>query len=103
MNFWTYVYRFSWIVLGILALILGASLFLPQLRQYQELQRRKAAIEEEIRLEQQLLAHLKRQQERLRRDPRFVERIAREEFGLAKPGETIFRFLDAENGTEPGR
>jgi len=94
MNFWVVLYRSAWGVLGILAVILTLRLFVPEIRQYQEVQRKKAAIEEEIRLEEKMLAHLKRQQERLQNDPRFVERIAREELGLAKPGETVFRFID---------
>ena len=37
---------------------------------------------------------LRLKQERLQEDPRFVEKIARENLGYAKPGETIFRFVD---------
>ena len=101
MNFWVLLYRFSWVVVAVLALVLGVSLFLPQIRQYQEVQRRKDALEEDVRLEERIIAHLKRQQERLQNDPRFVERIAREEFGLAKPGETVFRFTDDDAGSDP--
>lgn len=98
MNIWVLLIRFSWIALGVLALILCVSLFLPQVNQYHELQRRKAELEEEIRLEERIVIHLKRQQERLESDPKFVERIAREEYGLAKPGETVFRFIDDDKG-----
>ena len=39
---------------------------------------------------------LKWKQEKLQEDPRFIEKIAREDLGYAKPGETVFRFEEAE-------
>ncbi|OGV47029.1 MAG: hypothetical protein A2X46_07615 [Lentisphaerae bacterium GWF2_57_35] len=74
-------------------------MFWPQIRQQQELQRKEAILEEDIRLEEEMIKHLKVQQERLRSDPRFVEKIAREELGYAKPDETIFKFVDDEPQT----
>ena len=35
-------------------------------------------------------------QEKLQEDPTFVEKIAREDLNYAKPGETIFRFVDED-------
>ena len=71
-------------------------MFVPQIRHYQELQRERAAMEEKIRLEEDILLHLRQKQQRLQHDPRFVERIVREELGYAKPGETVFRFVDED-------
>ena len=91
---WSVLIRGSWAVLGILAIAVVASLFFPRIGQYQQLQQKKSALEADIRTEETQLLALKRQQERLRGDSRFAERIAREEFGLAKPGETVFRFVE---------
>ena len=33
-------------------------------------------------------------QERLESDPRFVEKIAREDLGYAKEGEIVFKFVE---------
>ena len=49
-----------------------------------------------IALSAQQLRQLKRKQEKLQEDPTFVEKIAREDLNYAKPGETIFRFVDEE-------
>jgi cell division protein FtsB len=38
--------------------------------------------------------HLNKQVQSLRSDPKAVERIAREEMGLARPGEMIFKLPD---------
>ena len=99
MNFWVFIYRVALVAVGILVVIGVIFMFLPQIEQQRELQRKEAQLQEEVRLEEELLQHLKRQQERLRSDPRFVEKIAREEFGLAKPGETVFKFVDEEPQT----
>jgi cell division protein FtsB len=101
MNIWVLIYRIGWISLAILFIVAVTSMFVPQIRQYHELRKRETALKEEIQLEEEMLRHLKLQQERLRTDPRFVEKIAREEFGLAKPGETVFKFVDEEPQTKP--
>ena len=51
MNFWVMIYRIGWIALAILVVIAVIAMFIPQIRQYNELHRREAAIQEEIRLE----------------------------------------------------
>ncbi len=99
MNVYVLIYRVGWVALAILACVWIGSLFVPQVRQYREYQQKKAALQEDIRLEEQMLKHLKDQQEKLRSDPRFVEKIAREEIGYAKPGETVFKFVDEEPRT----
>ncbi len=96
MNVWTTIIRVCW---GALVLILLAGLvgiFYPKVRQYNDLQAREAELREDVRLEEELLSNLKAKQERLQTDPRFVEKVAREELGLAKPGDTVFKFMDDE-------
>ena len=36
--------------------------------------------------------------ERLRHDPAFIEKLAREEFGYVRPGETVLKFPSAGRG-----
>ncbi len=99
MNFWVLIYRLGWITLAVLLVIAVISMFLPQVKQYQELRRREAVLVEDSRLEAEMLKHLQDQQKRLQTDPLFVEKIAREELGLSKPGETVFKFVDEEPPT----
>ena len=96
MNFWVLIYRIGWITLTVLVVIAVIAMFVPQIRQYNELHRKEAVLQDEIRLEEEIVAHLKKQQDRLKSDPRFIEKLAREELGYAKPGETVFRFTDDE-------
>ena len=99
MNVWVFIYRTAWIALIVLIIIGAISLFTPLYNKEQELRKKEAALEEDIQLEEEMIKHLKDQQERLRADPRFVEKIAREELGYAKPDETIFKFVDDEPQT----
>ena len=96
MNFWVMIYRVGWITLAVLVVIAVVAMFVPQIRHYNELHRKEAALQEEIRLEEEIIKHLQHQQKLLASDPRFVEKIAREELGYSKPGETVFRFTDDE-------
>jgi cell division protein FtsB len=85
-------------VLAIVAVVMAVSMFYPQYQQYVELQRRQAALEEEYRLQEEKLKLLRSNQERMTTDPRFVEKIAREELGFAKEGETVVKFVDDQRG-----
>jgi cell division protein FtsB len=93
-NIWTLIIRVSGIAIVVLFVILIVGLFSPKVRQLRDLEAREQRLREEVELEKELLRHLQTKQERLRTDPRFVEKIAREELGLAKPGETVFKFID---------
>lgn len=91
MNLWVLLYRFAWMVVIASCVVAVICVFLPKARDYQDLQKRKQALEQgNARLETQIRG-LERNQQRFRTDPEFVERVAREQ-GMAKPGETVFRF-----------
>lgn len=100
MNFWVMLYRFAWIIVIVCCAIAVICVFVPRAHTHQELQRRKRLLEEgNARLESKI-RDLDEKQQRFRSDPEFVERIARRQ-GMAKPGETIFRF--ATTNTVTGR
>jgi cell division protein FtsB len=91
MNFWVVLYRIAWIVV-IVALTIGiVCVFLPKCYSYQELKKRRQALEESNVRTEARIRGLERRQERFRTDPEYVERVAREQ-GMVKPGETVFRF-----------
>jgi cell division protein FtsB len=83
-------------VIAIIALVVG-SLFgdrgILQLMAQRERALELAREIEEIRAENLRLAAEIRA---LRSDPRAIERIAREQLGLARPGETVFLIRDAD-------
>lgn len=96
MNVWKFTQRLS--LLAIVALTVGIvlRLFLPLLERQKELRAKEATLREDIQTEAEQLRMLKLKQEKLQEDPRFIEKIAREDLGYAKPGETVFRFVDED-------
>jgi cell division protein FtsB len=86
----------AWATIGVLAVILVFVAFVPKVKQYHDLQKVEVQKSADVRIDQETLDQLKWQQGKLRTDPRFVERVAREEHGLTKPGELVFKFVDDE-------
>jgi cell division protein FtsB len=86
-------WRPSLVVLGMLALLVGAAVFGDT--GILHLRRLRAEVEALHRDVQALEAEnerLSRALTELRTDPAAVERIAREELGLVRPGERVLRF-----------
>ncbi len=94
MNLWLIIYRLACVIFAIMLVIVIIALFLPKVRQAQERQRKAAVIEEQNRAREKMTKQLRENQEQFMSDPKYVERVAREELGKAKPGETIFRFIE---------
>ncbi len=59
---------------------------------YLSLKERKNAIEKEIASLREENARLRAYIEALKSDPYYIEKLAREEYGLSKPGEYIFEY-----------
>ncbi|MBR6023191.1 MAG: septum formation initiator family protein [Kiritimatiellae bacterium] len=95
MNGWKATTRISLLLCVAIGLpVAYASLYRPLLRRAAELERRERELSADVRRLEARLAELKDNQERLETDSRFVEKIAREELGYAKEGETVFRFVE---------
>lgn len=94
MNVWKFTQRVC--LIAIVALVVGIALrlYLPLLDRQEALRAQEEALRQDIQREAEQLRMLKLKQEKLREDPRFIEKIAREDLNYAKPGETIFRFVD---------
>lgn len=65
--------------------------FRPRGVQVRELQNRRAQIEETNRQTEAQIRELRIKQQQFLTDPTFVERTAREESGMVKSNETVFR------------
>ena len=92
MKFWLTLYRIASAVFVVVVIIAVISAFLPKIRQNQERQRRITALEEENRRKEDSVKALRKQQDQFSADSKYVEKLAREELGKAKAGETIYRF-----------
>ena len=96
MSFWRNVYRVFLIAAAVLIAVIVVRFFMPKFQEERRLRARLEEARQDVRRTAETLRELKLKQERLREDPRYVEKIAREDLGLAKPGETVFRFVDED-------
>jgi cell division protein FtsB len=100
MSIWNVIYRFTWVVLTGMILVAFGIMFWPLVMEHRALQQKETELLESIRTDELRIRELKLKQERFANDPDFVERIAHD-IGLARPNETIFRFVDEENQDAP--
>lgn len=77
-------------VLAVL-LIIG-QWYLPVIKQNERMRQEILRLDNQIQKEEETSKQLKASIDALRYDPRAVERLARERFGYAKPGETVIHF-----------
>ena len=83
------------LVLLLVAGLLGVAVwYLPNIRQNERMGQAVQRLEDQLRKEEETSRQLKSSIDALR-DPRAVERLAREKLGYARPGETVIRFEDA--------
>ena len=72
-----------------------AVLYLPLIQQNEAMRKEIVNLDREIRQEEIIGRQLRSETDALKTDPKTVERLAREQLGLAKPGETVIRFEQA--------
>ncbi len=93
MNPWTFSLRLAQLLAVVLVMAMVAvHWFVPLIKKQKQLSNELAAKTKNVQETAEYLRRLKLKQEKLQEDPRFIEKIAREELGFAKPGETVFRF-----------
>lgn len=97
MSFWHGMWRVSLVCGIVLAAVIGWRVFEPKLEEMRRLEAELARARADVQQTAAKLRELKAKQERLRTDPQYVEKVAREELGYSKPGETVFKFEEEED------
>ena len=86
------------IILGLIAVV--GLFFVPVLNTEQTYKDQKAKLGREIAAAVEYQGQLVAQTESMKQDPSYVERIARDQLNMGKPGETVIRF-DKYQATPP--
>ena len=81
----------AWLLL-LAGLLLVGVWYLPLIQQNERMRRYILGLDEQIQKQEETGKQLRTSIDSLRYDPKAVERLAREKFGYAKPGETVVRF-----------
>jgi cell division protein FtsB len=101
LGIWSKLTRFVVFLLFLAGLLGVAIWYLPLIQHNERLRKQILQKEAEIRKQEEYGKQLKASIESLRRDPKAVERLARERFGYAKQGETIIRFEAPVTNSSP--
>lgn len=73
--------------------------YLPLIQQNERMRKEIFKLETQIKQEEETSRHLRATIESLNKDPKAVERLAREKLGYARPNETVVRFEEPTNST----
>ncbi len=96
--------RLILIVLLVLAVAMGVAFwYLPIIHQNQRMREDILRLKLEIQKEENQAKQLKAAINALQKDPKAVERLAREKLGYAKPGETVIRFENTPTNSTSSR
>ena len=82
------------IVVGCISLLLFSDRGLINLW---SLKKEKLEIQNEINDLRNQIAMLEKEEEKLKFDEKYIEKIAREKFKMVKPGERVFKVIDGES------
>jgi cell division protein FtsB len=91
-NIWEKLTRLVVFLLFVAGLLGVAIWYLPLIQRNERERKELLRLDTEIQKEEEIGKQLRSQIDSLRRDPKAVERLAREQLGYAKPGETVIRF-----------
>jgi cell division protein FtsB len=100
---WKLLTQIISVLLGAACLLAIFIWYLPLIEQNQRLRREILLLNHEVRKEETLAKQLRVSINALQKDPRTVERLARERLGYSKPGETVIRFEPALTKATPGQ
>lgn len=88
-------YVILWTTIGLSVLFVW--IYLPVLTKYRELKSQEERMSREIAVLDQKIAALEEERELLRNDVSYLEKVIRDELGFAKPGETVYKFVEDES------
>ena len=95
LGIWGKLTRVVVFLLCVAGLLVVALWYLPLIKQNERMRRVVLQLDTQIAKVEESNRQLKASSEALRRDPKAVERLARERLGYAKPGETMIHFGEA--------
>ena len=92
LGIWDKLTRVVIFLLFIAGLLGVAVWYLPLIERNERMRKEILRLDDQVQKQEELSKYLRASIETLRRDPKAVERLARERLGYAKPGEIIIRF-----------
>ena len=88
--------RFLFPIIILIVLIVLTAIYLPGISKYLKLKRKEVQLAQEIQRLEQEIESLKEEEHLLKTDLARLEEVVREEFGLVKPGEIVYKVVEEE-------
>ncbi len=85
-----------YVILGFAAVLLLLWIYLPVLSKYRGLNSQKTTMQEEIEQLDEKIEVLKEERDLLQNDVSYLEKVIRDELGLVREGETVYRVIEEE-------
>lgn len=85
------------LILFVIVLSFLAVIYLPSFTKYQELRRQEKILEENIETLQSDNEKLMEEERLLQSDVKYLEKVLREDMGLVKPGEVVYKLVRDKN------
>ena len=92
LSIWDKLTRVVIFLLFVAGILLVAIWYMPLIKQNERMRKEILRLDTLIQKEEEESKQLRTSIDALRRDPKAVERLARERLGYAKPGEYVIRF-----------
>lgn len=86
--------KLTWIIVLIIAVLIA--IFLPGLSRYHQLKARQAKLNGGIEKLRASEVGLRKEQDKLQKDPIYIEKVARDKLQVVNKGETIVRIEDKD-------
>lgn len=85
--------KFIFFTLFLVVIASAAWIYLPVLTRYREMKTQEEEISARILKLDSQIRELQEERELLKNDLTYIEKVIREEMGLARPGETVYKFV----------
>lgn len=84
-----------------LALFIFSWVYLPGISKYRDLTIKQEQIENEIKVLDEKLKSVREERDLLKNDVQYLEKVIRDELGLVKPGEVVYKFVPEQAAPAP--
>ncbi|MFO7534204.1 MAG: septum formation initiator family protein [Kiritimatiellia bacterium] len=92
-NVWAFIFRLSLSIIVVVTIIGVLYIFVPEYRRMSALQEKKEALRAKNAALETRLHDYQNRQNLFHTEPRFVERLVRDQFGMARENETIYKVI----------
>lgn len=84
----------------IVTIVIFFLVYFPTLTRYRELKIEEELLEEKIQAIDEKINALREEKELLENDKEYIEKVIRDELGLVRPGEVVYKFIEEQQPAE---